>query len=448
MSSASSKTVHGTWHGTIQFGNAPIDIVLRIDTTGPEISGLSDFPQHRRADLPLRELSFQDDTLRFATRSFGDYTGTMAADGSRIEGRFIQDDKQHDLILHAGAPLTKAPERPQTPQPPFPYSAQTVAVDNPAAGCRLAGTLTLPDNGSLRAAVLLITGSGAMDRDETVFGHKPFWVLADFLSRHGYAVLRLDDRGVGESSGDRALLTLEDEADDMAAALDFLGSHDALAGLPIGVIGHSMGGLIATALAAQRKDLAFAITMGTPGMTLGEAFAEREAADLEKAGAASDAVENHRRFTLALHEWLAQHADTPMDAVLYLDLAEQFGAQDTAAARNNAEWIGRFNTPWFRSAARRQPAAALRLLSAPLLAINGSLDVQSPAVSNLKAIAQVLAAAGHRDFATVELAELNHLFQTCTTGAVHEYPVIEETFAPLALHTLRAWLDQRFKPIG
>jgi len=442
LTHATSKSIHGTWHGTIQFGNAPIAIVLRIDTSGPEISGLSDFPQHYRADLPLRDLSFEQDTLRFTTRSFGDYAGTLAPDGQRIEGCFTQEDKSHALILHPGPPPVESSERPQTPKPPFTYRAQTVTVEH------LAGTLTVPEDQPVRAVVLLVTGSGAMDRDETVFGHKPFWVLADFLSRNGYAVLRLDDRGVGESGGDRATLTLEDETGDMAMALDLLRARDEFRGLPIGVIGHSVGGLIATTLAARRSDVAFVITMGTPGMDFGDAFAERECADLEKAGASPDTVEKHGNFTRALYAWLGRHAETPMDSERFAALAAQFGADDTAAPRNNQEWIGRFNTPWFRSAARWQPADALKGLSAPLLAINGSLDVQSIAASNLKVIAETLANAGHTDFETLELAGLNHLFQTCSTGAVYEYPVIEETFAPLALHALRDWLHRRFKPTG
>jgi pimeloyl-ACP methyl ester carboxylesterase len=445
LSDAAHKSLHGTWHGTIQFGNAPIDIVLRIDTSGPETRGLSDFPQHRRADLPLRELVAEGGTLHFTTRSFGEYAGTLTADASRIEGRFIQDDKQHELVLHAGAPVEKSSERPQTPKPPFAYSAQDIRVDSHTAGCRLAGILTIPDNVPVRAVALLITGSGAMDRDETIFGHKPFWVLADFLSRRGYAALRLDDRGVGESSGERTSITLNDETDDMAAALDFLAICDELRGMPIGVIGHSMGGLIATTLAARRNDVAFVITMGTPGMSLGEAFAERECAELEKAGASSQTIENHREFTRALHQWLGKNPDIPMDAQRYSALAKQFDAQHTAVPRSNAEWIDRFNTPWFRSAARLQPADALQRLASPLLAINGSLDVQSTAASNLAATAHILGAAGHTDFTTIELAGLNHLFQTCTTGAVYEYPVIEETFSPLALQTIGAWLESRFE---
>jgi len=348
------------------------------------------------------------------------------------------------LVLRRGEPERALPPRPQTPKPPFGYSIEHVRVAQPAADCELAGTLTIPETGTPRAAILLITGSGAMDRDETVFGHKPFWVLADHLGRHGYAVLRLDDRGVGESGGDRSAILPQDEADDMAAALDWLHARTDLRGVPIGLVAHSMGGVIGMTLAAARSDVAFLVTMGSPGGTLGETFAERECAAMRDAGADSDAVASHRTFTQALYRELAERPiDQPIDAAQIAALAERFGAGAHGPARSE-EWIARFNQPWFRGACRLDPAAILARVVVPVLAINGSLDVQTPAKPNLAAIDDALGAAGHVDVEVVELPGLNHLFQTCKTGAVYEYPAIEETFAPLALETIRRWLDARY----
>ncbi|HEY0233147.1 MAG TPA: alpha/beta fold hydrolase [Dokdonella sp.] len=438
-----AAAIDGTWQGTVGF-DVPVPIVLHIGHTGGELSIVADFPLLRSAGIPVREASFADATLRFVTRSLGDYAGGLSVDGERIDGVFTKEDKRYPLLLRRGGLERLVPNRPQTPQPPFGYAVEPVHVDNAAAGCRLAGTLTLPGTGAPRAVVLLITGSGAMDRDETVFGHKPFWVLADHLSRRGYAVLRLDDRGVGESSGDRSAILPQDEVDDMAAALDFLHTRDDLHGLPIGLVAHSMGGVIGMTLAASRADVAFLVTMGSPGAALGVAFAEREVDAMRAAGADTDAIARHGEFTQALYRELAQRTvDAPIDAAQIAALAAQSGA-GRQGPTHSEEWIARFNQPWFRGACRLDPADILGRVAVPLLAINGSLDVQALAKPNLAAIGDALAAAGRTDFQTIELPGLNHLFQTCKTGAVYEYPAIEETFAPLALETIRIWLDARF----
>ncbi|MEO7324473.1 MAG: alpha/beta fold hydrolase [Dokdonella sp.] len=440
-----AASIHGTWNGTIQFGEVPIPIVLRCHHSDSQLTATSDFPQQQRIGIVVRELSFEQGTLRFTTRSFGDYAGELSSDGSSIVGAFSQEEKRHPLTLLAGEIEQAKPARPQTPQPPFGYAIEHVQIDNLAAGCTLAGTLTIPTDHMPRAVALLITGSGAMDRDETVFGHKPFWILADHLSRHGYAVLRLDNRGVGESSGDRSTITLADEADDMATAVEYLKHRRDLQCAPIGLIGHSMGALTGMTLAAQRTDIAFLVSMAGPAFTLGEVFAQRECEGLEKSGKDADAITAHRQFTRALY---ARLRDLPaaelIDAAQVATLAARFGATQTAFAKDSEEWITRFNQAWFRSAVCAEPATHLDQITAPFLAINGSVDVQVPAIPNLAAMNTRLSDAGHSDFDTRELAGLNHLFQTCTTGAVYLYPVIEETFAPSELEIIRAWLDARF----
>jgi len=443
QSAQSAAAMVGTWHGTVEF-DVPVPIVLHVEQRDDALSIVADFPLLRSAGVPLREVSFAAGTLRFATRSLGDYAGELSADGSTIAGVFAKEDQRYVLILCHGEPVRAPPPRPQTPKPPFGYSIEHMRVAPPAAECELAGTLTIPEAGAPRAAILLITGSGAMDRDETVFGHKPFWVLADHLSRNGYAVLRLDDRGVGESTGDRSAILPQDEADDMAAALDWLHARADLRGVPIGLVAHSMGGVIGMTLTAARNDIAFLVTMGSPGGTLGETFAERECVAMRGAGAAAHTIESHRAFTQALYRDLAERPiDEPIDAAQIAELAARFGASRQGPSHSE-EWIARFNQPWFRGACRLDPAAILARIAVPMLAINGSLDAQTPAKPNLAAIAGALGAAGHADVETIELPGLNHLFQTCKTGAVYEYPSIEETFAPPALETIRRWLDARF----
>jgi uncharacterized protein len=443
-----SSSIIGTWSGTIDLDGTPVPVVLHIDSPDSGDSALSitaDFPQHRRSSVPFGDVSFEQGVLRFATNNMGSYVGGMSGDGGQIVGALSKKDKNYPLTLNSGDLAFVAPVRPQTPQPSFSYAVEQVHVDNVAAQCRLAGTLTIPHDRQLRAVVLLITGSGAMDRDETVFGHKPFWVLADYLSRRGYAVLRLDDRGVAESSGDRSAITPADEADDMAAAVEFLRSRQGLQGLPVGLIGHSMGGVIAAQLAARRPEIAFVVSMAGPAMTLGEAMTERECQALEKSGARDEAISRHGQFARALFAELRERPDSePIDAAWISALASRIGASGTAAAASSDVWIKQFNLPWMRHAFRLEPVNALRRIRMPVLAINGSVDVQTVAKSNLALMSEVLKASGHADFQVIELPGLNHLFQTCSTGDVYKYPAIEETFAPLALDTIGTWLDARF----
>ncbi len=432
----------------IELGDTKLPVVLQIHHRDSALIATIEFPLHKQALVAaaLSDLSFDRDVFRFHTRSFGSYEGHMSADGLRIVGAFTNYEKRHALILNSGEIELAESVRPQTPKPPYGYSIEEVRVDNPNANNILAGTLTMPSGRKPRAAAVLITGSGGLDRDETVFGHKPVWVLADHLSRCGYAVLRLDDRGLGESTGIRVGMTSADSAGDMSAAVNYLQRRVDLQDIPVGLIGHSEGGLIAPMLAAQRADIAFVVAMAGPGIALGEVMAERECLALAGRGASQDTVVKHGQFARALFRQLGEIPVTEMiDAAQVAAIAARFGAAETATKNTSEVWLRAYNLPWFRYAFRHDPSESLRRMQAPFLAINGSLDAQVPVKSNLGAMAQILAAAGHPDYEIAELPGLNHMFQTCSTGEEFKYPMIEETFAPLALETISAWLNARFK---
>lgn len=444
----SSLAIEGVWSGAVEVAGTPLAIRLRIASSEPGLSVVADFPQQQRNGFVFGEASFDGRTLRFTSRSLGRFGGRLGAGGQSIEGEFVEDGRRYRMQLQRGDHALPEPQRPQTPQAPFGYAIESVEIGHPSGHFRLAGTLTTPPRDTLRSAIVLINGSGALDRDETLFGHKPFWVLADYLSRRGHAVLRLDDRGVGESGGDRAHLVLEDEIADMAVAIDWLHRREELRGLPLGLIGHSMGGGIALRLAADRGDLAFAISLAGIGLPLSEVLALRECDTLQRSGADPQAIARHGAFARALFDDLSQRAfDSAIDAAHVAALAQSHGASATAQA-HGTDWIARYNQRWFRSALRFDPLSALSRLRIPLLALNGDRDVQTPAKPNLDAIAAALAATGHMDVTTVELPKLNHLFQTCTTGEAYEYAVIEETFAPMALHAIADWLEPRFGPLA
>jgi uncharacterized protein len=391
-----------------------------------------------------------------------------------------------------GYPDEPARPRPQEPAGPRPYAELQVTFES-APGVRIAGTLTLPASTPPRAAVVLVGGSGPQDRDAAIAGHRPFFVVADHLARHGVAVLRFDKRGVGESSGDLAAATPLDFANDVIAAVDYLSVHPATRAVQIGVVGHSEGGMVAPLAVNGSPRTAFMVLLAAPGLPLRE-IGVRQAEAIARAEGVTDAEVTARvelsRSVLAL---FADHDDAATIALLARPIIARNFARiplsSHARARQIEIAVQHYASPWAQFALRYDPAPALSAVRVPVLALHGSLDVQIDAPTNLAAIAAALhagdaarmgsdaartgsdaartgsdaalpangaaltgpAAAGTSGSAvmrrprvtTRELPRLNHLFQTARTGGLGEYARIRETFSPAALRILSDWiLDQ------
>jgi pimeloyl-ACP methyl ester carboxylesterase len=324
------------------------------------------------------------------------------------------------------------------PAPPFPYRAIDVAFDNPAGPSHLAGTLTLPSGSGPFPAALLVSGSGQQDRDETLMGHKPFLVLADYLTRRGIAVLRVDDRGVGGSTGDVLHATSADFAGDAEAALAFLKSRPEIAPARIGIVGHSEGGMIGAMAAAKSPLVAWLVTMAGPGVRGHELILAQQRLIWAAAGETAPQLDKREKVGRAVIAALIE-APTEVDA---RDRARAILTEAGYADAVGDQAIAMMASDWYRYLLRYDPAPALRQLRIPVLAVNGSLDLQVPAKENLPAIRAAL--KNNRDATIVELPGLNHLFQPATTGAVGEYRDIETTIAPAALDTMTEWIRKRF----
>ena len=347
--------------------------------------------------------------------------------------------------LWAGSPAQAQegePSRPQTPRAPFPYVSEEVRFD--AGPVRLAGTLTIPEGEPPFPAVLLISGSGLQNRDQELFGHKPFWVLADHLSRAGIAVLRVDDAGAGQSTAHPQPPTTLDFVADAAAAVDFL-EADARIG-SVGLIGHSEGGAIAPALASRRKDIAFLVLLaapGVPGVDLMRRQNERIFAAAGIAGEQRDVLLGliDRLFDiLTVEDASEEQVREGVEAIVRQQMAANgvpAERQDAALVRQAADQA---MTPWMRYFLNLDPRPALEATTVPVLALNGDLDVQVDAEQNLAAIAAALEAGGNEDVAVRRFPRLNHLFQRAETGLVDEYANIEETIAPEVLELVRDWI--------
>jgi uncharacterized protein len=328
--------------------------------------------------------------------------------------------------------------RPQNPNPPFPYQAVEVSYENKAGGVKLAGTLTLPRGTGRFPAAILITGSGPEDRDETMLGHKPFWVIADYLTRRGIAVLRVDDRGVGGSTGDAMNATIEDQAGDVLAGIEYLRSRSDIDARRIGVIGHSEGAIIGLIAASRSASISFVVMLAGTGVPGIQVLPLQEDMILRAAGADAATIARNRAAADMIVEAIESEPDNQAAlAKIRSRLEEMKNPMPDAAIQAQ---IAMIRAPETQSLLTYDPAEALRKLKVPVLALNGSKDVQVPPLQNLPAIAAALRAGGNKDFTVKELPGLNHLFQKCTECTIAEYSTIEETFSPAALAIIGDWV--------
>lgn len=318
-------------------------------------------------------------------------------------------------------------KRPQTPKPPFPYSTEDVSFKNPKDKNTLAGTISLSGNTKIPVAVL-ITGSGAQNRNEELFGHQPFAVIADDFARKGIATLRLDDRGIGESSAGTSDDTTLSFAGDINAAVEFLykkGYRN------IGLIGHSEGGLIAPIVASQNKKIKFVVSLAGPGMPIADLMYKQNEDILKLSGVSGEVLAKELQTKKKLFNFIADYKGTRLKSDLNNYLTKNF-PQFSEAERKAYEQLSK---PWWQFFLQTKPAVYWSKLKIPVLALNGSLDTQVAADENLNAIKKANPKAE-----IMKLEYLNHLFQTAKTGSPQEYQEIEETFSPKALDIMSDWI--------
>jgi pimeloyl-ACP methyl ester carboxylesterase len=375
------------------------------------------------------------------------YDGNLSKDGSEISGTFQQAGMSFPLVLkRVDKPV--AISRPQEPKRPFPYAEEEVAYENRTApGVKLAGTLTLPKSDGPFAAVLLITGSGPQDRDEALMGHKPFLVLSDYLTRRGIAVLRVDDRGVGKSTGTFGTATTKDFATDALAGVEYLKTRKEIDPKRIGLIGHSEGGVIAPMVAADSPDVAFIVMMAGTGLP-GDEILYLQSALISKAnGASNELIATTTQAQKQIFAIAKEETDNTVATKKIREVMEKVRAGLTPEQRQTLGYgstidsqITPLLTSWFRYFLAYDPRPALRKVKCPVLAINGENDLQVPPRQNLPAIEQALEDGENPDHQIVKLPGLNHLFQTSKTGSPSEYSKIDETISPAALGVIGDWL--------
>lgn len=441
------KSITGSWLGKIAAGAIELRVIFNLSVIGKDsLVATLDSPDQGVKGIKLGPVTLTGEVLKISAGALlAEYNGKIKND-TLIEGIWKQSGTSNVLNL-SRLKSAFSQIRPQEPIPPFPYTSEDVTFINSKFNITLAGTITIPSGDGPFPAVILITGSGGQNRNEEVFGHKPFLVIADYLSRNGIAVLRYDDRGIGKSQGSQLNATSADYATDAASALEFLRNYPKINPKSIGLAGHSEGGLIAAIVAASDPDNAFVVSLAGPGVT-GQQVIIRQSQDISRlSGVSEDQIKETTETNKKLYSVLRKEKDNNKAEVkilaVYKEILEKKNrsAEETEIAVNQLKTSFGANTyTWFRYFIMTDPASFWKKVKCPVLALNGEKDLQVSADENLPAIEKALKSSGNKSVKIVKLPELNHLFQHCKTGLPAEYANIEETFSPEVLKIIADWI--------
>jgi len=449
-----AQSIAGDWYGAVSFNGTNIPLVFHIAKDGDTYTTTFDSPDQGAHGLPTDKTTVTGNQLTIEASTYKiKYTGTFIPDSAQIKGTFIQG--VGSLPLNMGrrkSAIDAAPTiaRPQDPKD-FPYKQEDVVFTNPKGGNQLAGTLTMPSNGKASKIVILITGSGPQNRNEELkpMNHRPFLVWSDWLTRNGIAVLRFDDRGVAQSTGNFTTATSADFADDAEAAVTYIQSRADLKGLSIGLMGHSEGGMIAPIVASRNKAVKFIVLLAGPGVPVSELMLKQVDDQMRLGGATPDQIQRSLATTKKVYAEIIAHPELPapqleqrIDTIAAADL-RTFPKEDLhgMSVEQIEKGYSTIVTPWFRYFLAFNPGDYIVKVKCPVLALDGTLDMQVNAEANLAAIKANLEKGGNKHFKIVTLDGLNHLFQKATTGSVPEYSQIEETVNPVALQTVSVWIN-------
>nr|WP_315156579.1 alpha/beta hydrolase [uncultured Flavobacterium sp.] len=433
------QEITGQWNGILKVPGGQLRVVFNITKTGNGYSSTLDSPDQGAKGIPVTATSFENSLLKLEIPSAGiAYEGTLK--DNAIAGNFKQGGQSFVLDMTRGTAEKEAAKRPQEPKMPFPYYTEEVTFENKTDKNILAGTLSLPSKEGKFPAVILITGSGAQNRDEELMGHKPFLVLADYLTKKGIAVLRFDDRGVAKSTGDFKTATTMDFANDVQAGVDYLKTRKEIDKNKIGLIGHSEGGVIAPIVAGNSKDIDFIILLAGTGIRGDKLMLLQKEKIERQMGVPENEIQKGQEIFKGAYDIILASSvnDNTLNAKINSYFKLQFG--DKMNEQQLSAVTAQITSPWMVYFLKFDPASALEKVKCPVLAINGDKDVQVPADVNLDAIKKSLAKAGNSKTTAKVLPNLNHMFQECKTGLPDEYGTIEQTFSPIALEEISKWI--------
>ncbi len=449
-----SQTAHlGIWEGKMNAG-VELRMIFHFSQDASQ-NPVASFhcPDQGIKDIKADNFTLKGDSVYLEISKFrAKYAGKFVND-SVIAGIFNQG-MSFPLDFKKVNKITEM-KRPQTPVAPFPYQSEDIIYHNKNKSISYGATITIPKGNGPFPAVLLLTGSGQQNRDEETMGHKPFAVIADHLTLNGIIVLRVDDRGMGKTTGDLMSATSRDFADDAIVSFEYLKSRREVDKSRMGLIGHSEGGMIAQIIAAERKDIDFLIMLAGPGENVLKGMNDQNEAVLRKSGMpenyvaaylvlynqilrtilSSDTVSQKDNVRLVVDKWVA--ANPAGIVVATTGIKDENSKSDFVD-----QFINQVGRPWFRYFLSYYPSINLKKINAKVLALNGSNDIQVISKTNLAAIEQALKEGKSKSYEVKELEGLNHLFQECKTCTLNEYNQIEQTISPVVLNIITGWLKR------
>ncbi|MDD3658925.1 MAG: alpha/beta fold hydrolase [Lascolabacillus sp.] len=445
-----SQEIIGSWTGSLKIQETSLRLVFNVSMKDSVLISTFDSPDQGAFGLPTTRTTYSesDKKLEIIASGLGIfYRGILENDS--IVGTFNQGGIPFPLTLRKT--IKEVVHKPQTPIEPLPYISEEVTIpDNSQNKVSLSGTLTLPDSTGIFPAIILIAGSGPNDRDETIFGHKPFYLLSDYLTRNGFAVLRYDKRGVGKSTGDYSKATISDFVTDASNALEYLKSRKEIDSSKIGMLGHSEGGIIAPMVASKSSDVKFLVLLAAPGTKGIEIVLDQNENSLKHQGIEPETINRLQLTNREIFESLLVWSGSENDRTALRDrlsyLWEQLPILIKLKLEKEPYLRAQFNamiTPGYRSFLATDPKDYLSLVSCPVLAINGENDVQVPALKNLEAIKHHIQKGGNYKVETKSYPLLNHLFQESITGQPDEYAKIDQTISPQILSDITNWIKSK-----
>ena len=447
---STAQDITGQWNGVLKVQGTQLRVVFNITQTENGFSSTMDSPDQGAKGIPVTNTTFENQKIKFeVTNPRIEYDGELS--GDEIIGTFKQGGQEFPMNLSRKAIEKEIIKRPQEPIKPYPYYSEDVVFENTKANISLAGTLTLPKKDGIFPVVILITGSGPQNRDEELLGHKPFLIISDYLTKNEIAVLRYDDRGVGQSTGDFNTATSADFATDVESAIAYLKTRKEIKKNKIGLIGHSEGGLIAPIVASKSKDVNFIVLLAGTGIQ-GDKLLLLQQELIAKANGVSEAeIEKTTQNDSKVFEMVVKSNDNQKLKTDLTKLINELLENEPNTEIPNgmtkeefiSEQVNQFSSPWMVYFMKFNPAITLEKVKCSVLAVNGEKDLQVPPKENLIAIKNALTKGGNKNVTTKEFPNLNHLFQECETGSPNEYATIEQTFSPVVLEEITKWIKKQ-----
>ena len=429
----------GKWSGLLQVQGQGLHLIFTINNNDGNYKATLDSPDQGAIGIPVTTTIVHEEAITFEIPAGKlRYDGTLKNDS--IIGTFKQNGFEFKLNLVKSSSVATELKRPQEPKQPFDYYVEEVMIQTKHKNTILSGTFTRPIKTGAYPTVILISGSGPQNRDEELFGHKPFLVLADYLTKNGIAVLRYDDRGVGKSTGDFKNATTLDFAEDVASAISYLKTRNDVNASKIGLIGHSEGGLIAPMVAATNKEIGFIVLLAGPALP-GNKLLLLQKQKIETAmGVPSMEIAQGQKVFSDIYKIMAKNKGAEAIKTYLSSLKELPFSTDQINTI-----ISQLDSPWMRFYINYDPSVALLKTKCALFALNGEKDLQVPCSENLNEMRTIMSKTKNKNVQFKSYPKLNHLFQTSNTGTINEYPLIEETIATQVLQDISTWIALQTK---